>query len=129
MARDKWRDYVLAVTEGDSQRRIKAKTGIDQGTISRWLSPTQERSLLEAATARKFATAYDLPILEVLVHAGVLSEKETGILANPPESLADIPTPDLLVLYRRTGNEFRRIGNELARRMADANEGNQGDDH
>lgn len=129
MARDKWRDYVLLVTEGDSQRRIKAKTGIDQGTISRWLSPTQERSLLEASTARKFATAYDLPILEVLVHAGVLTEKEARISANAPESLTEMPILDLLAMYRRTGNEFRRIGNELARRVAEANERNLWDDN
>lgn len=113
MARDKWRDYVLAVTDGDSQRAIKAKTGIDQGTISRWVSPTQERSLLEAATARKFATAYRRPILEVLVHAGVLSEEETGIKVNPPESLAEVPTADLIL-------EIRRMANELSRRVTDA---------
>lgn len=116
MARDKWRDYVLAVTNGDSQRAIKAKTGIDQGTISRWVSPTQERSLLEASTARKFATAYRRPILEVLVHAGVLSEEETGIRVNPPESLAETPTVDLIL-------EIRRMANELSRRISDAADG------
>lgn len=129
MARDKWRDYVLAVTDGDSQRAIKRKTGIDQGTISRWVSPVQERSLLEASTARKFATAYDRPILEVLVYAGVLSEEETGIEVNPPKSLADVPMVDLVVMFRRIGNEFRRIGNEMSRRLADASDPNLLGDH
>lgn len=89
MADDAWRTYVQSVTQGDAQIVMREKTGIDQGTISRWMSPDRTRSALTADTARKFATAYRRPILEVLVNAEVLTEEEAGIKAGPIPTLDD----------------------------------------
>lgn len=119
MADDVWREYVLSVTEGDPQTAIREKTGIDQGTISRWLSPHRTRSALTADTARKVSTAYGRPILEVLVNAGVLSEAEAGIKAGPLPTLKE--TPDDVL-----GREALRMVAELARRVAEASERQQG---
>jgi len=113
MARDKWRDYVLSVTDGDAQIEIHHKSGIDQSTISKWLNPTRERRpAVTSETARRFASAYNRSIIEVLLHAGVLSEKEAGMKADPPPALADIPY-DVLVA------EIRRLVLELSRRVID----------
>ena len=113
MARDKWRDYVLYVTEGDSQKEIQRKSGIDQGTISRWLNPEATRgAAVTSEMARRLATGYRLPIIEVLLHAGVLSEEEAGMKANPPVPLADIP-------YEEIVGDLRRLILELSRRIAD----------
>lgn len=112
MARDKWRDYVLSVTDGDPGIRIHQKTGIDQGTISRWINPSQRRAGVTAETARKFAAAYHLDIIEVLVHAGILTEEEGGIRADPPPALDDIPLPVLVA-------QIRRLTVELSRRIVE----------
>lgn len=113
MARDKWRDYVLSVTDGDPGIRIHQKTGIDQGTISRWINPGQRRAGVTAESARKFATAYDRHIIEVLVHAGVLTEEEGKIRIDPPQALDDIPLAALVA-------QIRRLTLELSRRIAES---------
>lgn len=119
MADDAWREYVLSVTDGDSQILIRAKTGIDQGTISRWLNVDRTRSSVSAETARKFATAYGRPILEVLVNAEVLTEKEAGYKAGPVQTVDDVLTSVLV-------DRATRIVAELGRRLADGPVGDQG---
>ena len=119
MADDAWREYVLSVTENDSQVAIRQKTGIDQGTISRWLSPERTRSALTADTARRFATAYGRPMLEVLVNADVLSEEEAGIKAGPVPTLSGASDSAL-------AKEALRWVTELARRVTEGSERQQG---
>lgn len=113
MARDKWRDYVLSVTDGDSGNRIHRKTGIDQGTISRWINPGQRRAGVTAESARKFAAAYDRHIIEVLVHAGVLTEEEGRLRVDPPPAIDDIPLAALVA-------QIRRLTVELSRRITES---------
>ena len=114
MARDKWRDYVLSVTEGDAQITIHRKTGVDQGTISLWLNPAdvRRRKKVTPETARRFATAYKRPIIEVLLHAGILSEEEAGMRADPPIPMADMPYDDLVATLRRVALEISRRAEE-----------------
>lgn len=113
MPRDKWRDYVLSVTEGDAQIAIHHKTGIDQGTLSLWLNPTATRwKKVTPETARKLALAYKRPIIEVLLHAGILSEAEAGMKADPPVPLADMPYDDLVAMLRRVALEISRRAKE-----------------
>jgi hypothetical protein len=113
MGRNKWRDYVLSITDGDPQVQIHQKTGIDTATISRWLNPNHTRRPgVTPDTARKISAAYDRPVIEVLLHAGILSEEEAGMRADPPPALADIPTEVIV-------KDLRRLILELSRRMAD----------
>lgn len=73
-----WTDYVQNVIEpGERQIDIAARTGIDQTTISRWLSGEQ-KSITPRSVAL-FARGYDRPVLEGFVVAGFLTESEAGL--------------------------------------------------
>lgn len=75
--RNTWTEYVSRVMRGDTQGTAARKTGIDQTTISRWLSGnTQGR--LTPKTVRAFAYGYNRPVLEAFVQAGLLSSSEVG---------------------------------------------------
>lgn len=69
-----WADYVLRHVNGDRQPQVAERTGISQGTISRWLSGPQ--IVPSAPNVVAFARAYGLPPVEALVAAGVLSPDE-----------------------------------------------------
>lgn len=90
-----WKDYVLRLTDGENQKAVSARTGIDQATISRWRRG--ETSPNSPATVAHFAQAYGANVLEAFVAAGFLTEEEAGM---PPRPKIDFYTlvdsdPDL----------------------------------
>jgi transcriptional regulator with XRE-family HTH domain len=86
-----WTDYVQSVVEpGERQIDIAARTGIDQTTISRWLSGDQ-KSITPRSVAL-FARGYGRPVLEAFVVAGFLTESEAGLKISDvvdPRKLSD----------------------------------------
>jgi len=96
-----WAEYVNWVVGDDRQVEISAKTGIDQGTISRWRK--EEPQAVSARSARAFALGYNRPVLEAFVVAEFLTEAEAGV--RPPGR------PDLTVV----SNE--RLAAEVRRRL------------
>lgn len=97
-----WSEYVRWVIGDARQIDVAARTGIDQGTVSRWLR--DERASVSYQAARALARAYGRPVLEAFTLAGILGADETGIHAPLVLSLRDVPTDELLEeLRRRTG--------------------------
>lgn len=79
MTHDSWREFVLSETEGEAPADIRTRTGIDLGTILQWLDPNPPdipRLVVSWADARRFADGYQLPILKVVVQAGILTQEE-----------------------------------------------------
>lgn len=73
-----WTNYVKSVIEpGERQIDIAARTGIDQTTISRWLS-SEQKSITPRSVAL-FARGYEKSVLEAFVYAGFLTEREAGL--------------------------------------------------
>lgn len=70
----RWRSYVRRLSDGDNQVTISKRTGIDQGTISRWLRDGTP----SPAHAAKFAQTYGGSVLEAFVAAGFLTPEEAG---------------------------------------------------
>jgi transcriptional regulator with XRE-family HTH domain len=81
--RTQWREYVRQVVGDDRNADISRKTGIDQGTISRWLKEDKEPPATTPPRVRAFALGYGRPVLEAFTRAGILHEEETGISAEP----------------------------------------------
>jgi hypothetical protein len=81
-----WGEYVNWVVGDDRQVVISAKTGVDQGTISRWRKA--EPQAVSARSARAFALGYERPVLEAFVVAGFLTEAEAGV--KPPGKKVDL---------------------------------------
>jgi transcriptional regulator with XRE-family HTH domain len=98
-----WSEYVLWVIGDDRQIDVAAKTGIDQGTISRWRKG--DAQVIGARSARQFALGYGRPVLEAFVVAGFLTEVEAGI--RPPNH------GDL------SGVSNERLAAEVKRRLLD----------
>lgn len=78
-----WRAYVRRVVGDDRNAEISRKTGIDQGTISRWLKTDNPPPSVTPPTVRMFALGYGRPVLEAFTRAGILYPEETGISADP----------------------------------------------
>lgn len=74
-----WRNYVLRTVGRDRNVDIHRKTGLTQGTISRWLSFNTNHHGPSIEAIRAFARAYDRPILEALVAAELLTKEEAEI--------------------------------------------------
>jgi transcriptional regulator with XRE-family HTH domain len=76
-----WREYVAKVSRGDKQSEVARKTGIDQTTISRWLSSSSARSerRISSQAVRAFAHGYNRPVLEAFVAADFLTPEEAGL--------------------------------------------------
>jgi len=89
-----WPEYVRRLSRGDNQVAIEARTSIDQGTVSRWLSGKTKPSPAQAA---KFAQSYDGNVLEAFVAAGFLTAEEAGIPPAAPQGFAAMidADPDL----------------------------------
>lgn len=96
-----WCEYVNWVVGEDRQVEIAAKTGIDQGTISRWRK--DEPQAVSARSARAFALGYNRSVLEAFVVAGFLTEAEARV--RPPERA------------QLTGVSDERLAAEVKRRL------------
>lgn len=94
--RHDWPAFVRSVTRNATQPAISRKTGIDQGTISRWLN--DERSTTPSARgAVTFARAYGLNVIDTLIVAGIISEDDTKRRARIKlVELVDVATDELI---------------------------------
>lgn len=116
-----WKDYVERVIGDDKQIEVARRTGIDQGTISRWLRADSKdsRASISSQAVRAFAIGYNLPVLEAFVVAGFLTEDEAGQRA---PRLNDDPTifPDWTKLSdARLATELGQIVSEIRRRLVE----------
>lgn len=97
-----WSTYVRRVIGNDKQVDVARKTGIDQTTISRWLNPERGAARISSQSVAAFARGYERPVLEAFVVAGFLTEREAGIVPNPPPPLEGVPSDELIAeLHRR----------------------------
>lgn len=106
-----WREYVRHVIGDDRQVDVSTKTGIDQGTISRWLRDENGdgRARVSSQAVRAFAHGYGVPVLEAFVVAGLLSEDESGVSPPRRHHLQDVSDAELLAeLRRRLGRDADR---------------------
>ena len=104
-----WAAYVKHVIGDDRQKQVAAKTGIDQTTISRWLSPSSEETHRRTPqSVSALARGYGRSVLEAFVVAGFITEEEAGV--KPPRSgyvdLTRVPTADLLGELTRRHKAF-----------------------
>lgn len=68
-----WAEYVQHHTPNETQGQVAARTGISQGTISRWLAGS---AMPTAQAVVAFARAYHINPVEALVAAGVITADE-----------------------------------------------------
>ena len=71
-----WSAYVLHIVDGKKQDVIAAATGVNQGTISRWVNAKTVPN--KAAEVASLARAFGRNPLEAFVAAGMLEESEAG---------------------------------------------------
>lgn len=97
-----WPTYVRrTVGKGERQLDIAKRTGVDQTTISRWLSGGSRS--LTPATVAKFARGYDRPVVDAFVHAGLITEEDAQLRTR---SLAAFTLSELLAeAAKRTATE------------------------
>lgn len=80
-----WAAYVAALidTTGGRASDLARRAGINSSIISRWLTTTAQPDL---PTLRKISEALHIPLLELLVRSGHLTEQEAGMKlpATPP---------------------------------------------
>src|SRR5262245_49331514 len=93
-----WREYVRHVAGEDRQVEISTRTGIDQGTISRWMR--EDQAPISPRSVRMFATGYRVPVLEAFIVAGFLSESEAGISAPRERQWSDVSDAELAAEVR-----------------------------
>jgi transcriptional regulator with XRE-family HTH domain len=79
-----WGNYVSQLADGENQKAIAARLGVDQGTVSRWLRG--ESSPKNTAVVAHVAQVYGSNVLEAFVAAGMLSPEEAGM---PPQPRLD----------------------------------------
>lgn len=94
-----WSEYVRRVIGDDRQVDVFAKTGIDQGTISRWL--TADRPPVSPQAARAFARAYGRSVVEAFVVAGFLDESETEVPVPTSDRAAALSNEELAAELRK----------------------------
>jgi hypothetical protein len=94
-----WCEYVNWVVGDDRQVEISAKTGVDQGTISRWRK--EEPQAVSARSARAFALGYERPVLEAFVVAGFLTEAEAGVRPPGRADLSEVSNERLAAEVKR----------------------------
>lgn len=105
-----WRAYVRQVVGDDRNAEVSRKTGIDQGTISRWLKTDGTPPSVTPPTVRAFALGYGRPVLEAFTRAGILFEEETGISAAPLKvDWTMISDAELLAEVRRRMERRQRL--------------------
>lgn len=75
---DLWSRYVTTVAGSHEQTAIASRTGVSQGTVSRWLSRRYTPD--KAAPVVAFARGYNRPVLEALVAAGMITIEDTTAL-------------------------------------------------
>jgi len=108
----RWRDYVESIVDGAPGIEISRRTGIDPGTISRWLNPKAGAdTAVTASSARKFADGYRRSIAEAFVHAGLLTQDEIGVPIPAIRPYSARPTDELM-------EDLRAIVAELTRRLS-----------
>jgi len=100
-----WKSYVQQVIGSDRQVDVARKTGVDQTTISRWLSTTEEAApRMSSRAVAAFARGYQRPVLEAFVAAGFLTPEEAGMPAEPMVDLTKIDVSDLVAELNRRLN-------------------------
>lgn len=67
-----WWAYVVLHAGTTNQSEIGRRIGRDQSSLNKWPQGAKPR----VESVRAFAEAYDRPILEAFVAAGILSEEE-----------------------------------------------------
>lgn len=102
---ESWDTYVSrTVGPGTSQVEIAERTGIDQTTISRWLSGGPRPRTPQMVT--RFARGYDRPVLEAFIAAGLISTSDARVRVVKPRSLAGFTLAELWhEINRRTSRD------------------------
>lgn len=109
-AKERWRAYVRQVVGDDRNAEVSRRTGIDQGTISKWLKPDRPPPAVTPPLVRAFALGYGRPVLEAFTHAGFLFEEETGISTEPlGVDWTQVSDAELLAEVRRRIDGERRV--------------------
>lgn len=86
-----WPAYVRATTS-DINSEIARRTGLNQGSVSRWF----KGSTPDPASVAAFAKGYRQPVLEALMAAGIVAPEDVG--DDPPAApyLSRLSNEDLL---------------------------------
>lgn len=102
---------MLAVIGEDQQVDVVDKTGIDQGTVSRWLKPKEggRPPTVSMQSARAFAKGYGVSAMEAFLAAGLISEEEAGMRVSPlARPVSAMSNEELSRLLRMVISEVRR---------------------
>lgn len=95
-----WAEYVQNIIGDDSQAQAAAKAGLNQATVNRWVHGLRHTRSTEAVT--KLAHAYQRPVLEAFVQAGLISPSDAKVRVVLVE-VGKLTTDELISeLQRRT---------------------------
>lgn len=90
-----WMDYVKRVAGSDTPSDIARRTGLGPSSVTRW-----QISAPKPDNIRAFAKAYNRPVLEAFVEAGLLTQEEADVTTLPAD-LAEVDSDALLAEIRR----------------------------
>jgi hypothetical protein len=90
-----WWQYVSQVAGTATPSEIARRVGLTPSSVSRW-----QLSTPKPETAAAFARAYDRPVIEALIAAGVVTAEEAGV-TEVAADLSSVPVDDLLAEIRR----------------------------
>lgn len=113
-----WRLYIQQVIGSDRQIDVARKTGVDQTTISRWLSAEQDAPRLSSQAVAAFARGYGRPVLEAFVVAGFLTPEEAGMPVDPVVDLTKVEVGDLVAELNRRLNPSNPRRRSAGRRVS-----------
>lgn len=85
-----WIEYVKRVAGEDTPSDIARRTGLGPSSVTRW-----QISAPKVDNIKAFAKAYNRPVLEAFVGAGLLTEEEAAVTTLPAD-LSQIELADLL---------------------------------
>ncbi len=106
-----WWSYVEQHKGDADQAEIATWAGVNASTVSRWKTGKQA-ARPEAAVA--FARARKRPVLEALVAAGFLTEKEARVRPAGTPDLSQLTNDELLELVRARMGERGEHGGDTA---------------
>lgn len=101
----RWAAFVRSTTSNATQPTISRRTGIDQGTISRWLNESRPTPPSVRAVVA-FARAYKVNVIGALVIAGYITEADSRRRA-PVQlvDLRDVPTDEIIAELGRRAEQ------------------------
>lgn len=108
-----WRDYIERhlVPYDRNVAALAAKAGLQRSIVSQWVNKGTQPSL---ENARKFANGVGVPLLQVLVAAGLITEEEAKLRAAAPPDAGKLSNEELVDelqrrLARAAGGKVRKL--------------------